>query len=226
MMKNKKILVIASHPDDEVLGCGGTLIKYSKMGYEIRIVFMTNGVSSRSKIKNNEILKRKKAAIKACKILGANKPKFFNFKDNQMDSVPLLKIVKVIENEIYLFKPSIIFTHFNGDLNIDHEITSRATLTACRPTLNHPVKSLFMFYVPSSTEWSHNKNKKNFIPNWFEDISNSDKQKKLALNCYKMEMRKWPHPRSLKNISNLQNVFASEVGQKKTESFMLYRGLN
>ena len=225
-MKNKKILVIASHPDDEVLGCGGTLIKYSKMGYEIRIVFMTNGVSSRSKIKNNEILKRKKAAIKACKILGANKPKFFNFKDNQMDSVPLLKIVKVIENEIYLFKPSIIFTHFNGDLNIDHEITSRATLTACRPTLNHPVKSLFMFYVPSSTEWSHNKNKKNFIPNWFEDISNSDKQKKLALNCYKMEMRKWPHPRSLKNISNLQNVFASEVGQKKTESFMLYRGLN
>lgn len=226
MKKNKKILVIASHPDDEVLGCGGTLIKYSKMGYEIRIVFMTNGVSSRSKIKNNEILKRKKAAIKACKILGANKPKFFNFKDNQMDSVPLLKIVKVIESEIYLFKPSIIFTHFNGDLNIDHEITSRATLTACRPTLNHPVKSLFMFYVPSSTEWSHNKNKKNFIPNWFEDISNSDKQKKLALNCYKMEMRKWPHPRSLKNISNLQNVFASEVGQKKTESFMLYRGLN
>ena len=88
-----------------------------------------------------------------------------------MDSVPLLKIVKVIEKEIYLFKPSIIFTHFNGDLNIDHEITSRATLTACRPTLNHPVKSLFMFYVPSSTEWSHNKNKKNFIPNWFEDIS-------------------------------------------------------
>ena len=70
------------------------------------------------------------------------------------------------------------------------------------------------------------KNKKNFITNWFEDISNSDKQKKLALNCYKMEMRKWPHPRSLKNISNLQNVFASEVGQKKTESFMLYRGLN
>ena len=214
-MKNKKILVIASHPDDEVLGCGGTLIKYSKMDYEIRIVFMTNGVSSRSKIKNNEILKRKKAAIKACKILGANKPKFFNFKDNQMDSVPLLKIVKVIESEINLFKPSIIFTHFNGDLNIDHEITSRATLTACRPTLNHPVKSLFMFYVPSSTEWSHNKNKKNFIPNWFEDISKSDKQKKLALNCYKTEMRKWPHPRSLKNISNFQNVFASEVGQKK-----------
>ena len=143
-----------------------------------------------------------------------------------MDSVPLLKIVKVIEKEIYLFKPSIIFTHFNGDLNIDHEITSRATLTACRPTLNHSVKNLFMFYVPSSTEWNHNKNKKNFIPNWFEDISKSDKQKKLALNCYKTEMRKWPHPRSLKNISNLQEVFASEVGQKKTESFMLYRGLN
>ena len=128
---SNKILVIAAHPDDEVLGCGGTLIKYSKMDYEIKIVFMTNGVSSRSKIKKNEILKRKKAAIKACKILGANKPKFFNFKDNQMDSVPLLKIVKVIEKEIYLFKPSIIFTHFNGDLNIDHEITSRATLTAC-----------------------------------------------------------------------------------------------
>ncbi len=222
----KKILVIASHPDDEVLGCGGTLIKYSKMNYEIRVVFMTNGVSSRSKKKQNEISKRKKAAIKACKILGAQFPKFFDFKDNEMDSVPLLTIVKKIEREINLFKPSIIFTHFDGDLNIDHEITSRATLTACRPTINQSVKTLFMFYIPSSTEWSHIKKKKNFVPNWFEDISQSDKAKRSALNCYKMEMRKWPHPRSLKNISNLQEVFASEVGQKKTECFILYRGLN
>ena len=91
---NKKILVVASHPDDEVLGCGGTLIKYSKDGYEIKIIFMTNGVSSRSKTKKNEILKRKNAAVKSSRILGANKPKFFNFKDNAMDSVSLLKIIK------------------------------------------------------------------------------------------------------------------------------------
>lgn len=226
MKQNKKILVVASHPDDEVLGCGGTLIKYSKMDYQIKVIFMTNGVSSRSKKKKEEILKRKKAALKSCKILGASKPKFFDFKDNQMDSVPLLKIVKKIEKEIFTFKPLIIFTHFDGDLNIDHEITSRATVTACRPMTKNPVKNLYMFYVPSSTEWNFKKNKKNFVPNWFEDISKSDKQKKLALNCYKMEMRKWPHPRSLKNIANLQEVFASEVGQKKTESFILYRGLN
>ena len=226
MKMNKKILVVASHPDDEVLGCGGTLIKYSNDGYEIKIIFMTNGVSSRSKIQKNEILKRKNAAVKSSRILGANKPKFFNFKDNAMDSVSLLKIIKKIEKEVNNFKPSIIFTHYNSDLNIDHEITSRATLTACRPTKNNSVKSLFMFYVPSSTEWSHKKNKNNFVPNWFEDISKSYKKKKIALNCYKMEMRKWPHPRSLKNIKNLQEVFAAEVGQKNTEAFLLYRRIN
>ena len=226
MKQNKKILVVASHPDDEVFGCGGTLIKYSKMDYQIKIIFMTNGVTSRSQRRKDEIFKRRKAALMASKFLGANHIKFFGFKDNQMDTVPLLKIVKKIEKEIIIFKPSIVFTHFNGDLNIDHELTSRATITACRPINNHPVKALFMFYVPSSTEWNFNKNKKNFIPNWFEDISKIEKQKKLALDCYKMEMRKWPHPRSLKNIKNLQEVFAAEVGQKKTEAFLLYRRIN
>lgn len=225
-MEQKKILVVASHPDDEVLGCGGTLIKYSELGYRIKVIFMTNGVSSRDKTKIKDIIKRKKAAIKASEILGSMKPKFYSFKDNQMDSTPLIKIVKKIENEINIYKPQIIFTHFFGDLNIDHEITSRATITACRPTVGSSVKKIFFFYIPSSTEWRHDRKNTNYIPNWFEDISSTYKKKKIALSFYKMELKKWPHPRSIKNIEYLQKVFASEVGQKKTESFVLFRGLN
>jgi len=187
---------------------------------------MTNGVSARSQYKKKEIDLRKRAAIRSCKILGATKPTFYNFKDNAMDSVPLIKIVKKLEKKIKSFKPNIIFTHYFGDLNIDHEITSRATMTACRPIASQSIEKFFLFYVPSSTEWRHDKQNKNYIPNWFEEISASNKKKKMALNCYKMEMRKWPHPRSLKNIENVQKVFASEVGQKNTESFILYRGLN
>lgn len=226
MTKIKKIMVIASHPDDEVLGCGGTLIKYSKLGYEIKIIFMTNGVSSRSNYKKKEIKIRKLSAIKAGKILGAKKIKFFNFKDNAMDTVSLITIVKKLEKEIKYYKPDIVYTHFYGDLNIDHEITSRAVMTACRPINKLSIEKIFLFYIPSSTEWRLDRKNKNYIPNWFEDISKNKIEKKLALKCYKTEMREWPHPRSIKNIENLQKVFGSEVGQKSTETFILYRGLN
>ena len=135
MVKKKNILVFAAHPDDEVLGCGGTISKLSK-NYNINVVFFTDGVGSRPLSKKKlliEIKKRKKSAYKAAKILGFKIIDFLNFPDNQLDSLPLLKITKIIEKFINQLKPMIVFTHREDDLNIDHQIISRALITATRP---------------------------------------------------------------------------------------------
>jgi len=224
MKRNKNLLVVAAHPDDEVLGCGATMAKYSAQGKKIFVIYMTNGVSARNKYTLKEIENRKKAAIKSCKILGA-KPIFFDFEDNKMDKYPLLDIVKKIEVIINKIKPEIVFTHYNNDLNIDHEITARATLTACRPLKKSFVKKLFMFDVPSSTEWTPKK-KERFSPNYYEAVNRFVKKKIKALEAYKMELRKWPHPRSKKNVIMKLNTYGAESGNENSEAFILYRQIN
>ncbi len=165
-MKKKSLLVVAAHPDDEVLGCGGTLIKYKKDGYKINIIFFTDGEGSRDNRNIKDIKKRRSSAIKSSSLLGCKNPIFFNFPDNQLDKVPRLEIVKKIELILEKTKPEIIFTHFNNDLNIDHQIISKATITACRPQIKY-VKKILFFEIPSSTEWQITKNNKAFNPNWY-----------------------------------------------------------
>ena len=145
-MKNKNLLVVAAHPDDEVLGCGGTVIKYKNKGYKINIVFFTDGEGSRKNVRTKDIEKRKAAAIKCAKYLGCKKPIFLSFPDNQLDKVPLLKIIKKVELIIKKNKPEIVFTHFNNDLNIDHQIVSKATVTACRPQIKYIKKFYILKY--------------------------------------------------------------------------------
>ena len=170
----KKILVVAAHPDDEILGCGGTIAKHVANGDNVDVIFLTNGVSARNLKKKSlkkNINKRINAAIKAAKIVGANTPYFLNFSDNQLDKHPLLKIIKSLEKIINKIKPEKIYTHFDNDLNIDHKITNQAVITICRPQKKNKVKEILFFEVPSSTEWQISRNTKNFDPNWFEDIS-------------------------------------------------------
>ena len=161
-MKKKKILVVAAHPDDELLGCGGTLALLSKKN-KIFTLFFTDGVSAR-KVKNSKnVEKRKENSLKSLKIIGIKKSKFLNFPDNELDKVPLLKITKEIEIIIKNFKPDTIFTHSNADLNIDHEIISRAVVTATRPKPNFCVKNILLFETLSSTEWNFNLKKRLLI---------------------------------------------------------------
>jgi LmbE family N-acetylglucosaminyl deacetylase len=222
----KKILVVAAHPDDEILGCGGTISKHVTNGDKVDIIFLTNGVSARVIKKNNlkkNINKRRNAAIKAAKIVGANTPYFLNFSDNQLDKHPLLKIIKSLEKIIVKIKPEKVYTHFNDDLNIDHQITNRAVITICRPQKKNKVKEILFFEVPSSTEWQISKNSKTFAPNWFEDISKHINKKILAIKAYKGELNDWPHPRSVKGIKSLANWRGATVGYKAAEGFMLGR---
>jgi LmbE family N-acetylglucosaminyl deacetylase len=227
MSKNKnKILVVAAHPDDEALGCGGTIAKHTKDS-DIYVVILGEGISSRYKqrdeVKKEELLELQRKSQKVSKLLGVKKNLFLNLPDNQFDTVPFLDIVKKVEEIVKEIKPEIIYTHHSGDLNIDHRITFQAVLTATRPIKKCPVREIYSFEITSSTEWSYQKVEKPFIPNIYEDISSTFKKKIKALQIYKTELRKFPHPRSLRGIKILAQKRGMEVGLKYAETFELIK---
>ena len=220
----ESILVIAAHPDDEVLGCGGTLAKYSKLGAKINIIFIADGVTSRGKYGTveSELNARRNAAIEAGRILGVQDTTFYDFPDNRLDGVEILEIIKIIELNLEKYKSDTVITHFYGDLNIDHRQVSKAVATACRPFPGSLVKRMLMFETSSSTEWQVGSAKL-FNPNVFVDISSVIDTKFQALEAYKNEMRKWPHSRSLEAIKYLALWRGATVGVEAAESFMLGR---
>ena len=192
-------------------------------------MFVADGVSSReTKINKkhflNELKNRRADCLRSNKKIGIKKSIFLNFKDNQLDSYPILKIIKKIEKKIKLFKPTIIFTHFYNDLNVDHQIVNKATVTACRPqgAKTFP-KKLFFFEIPSSTEWQIKRNKELFNPNWFEDVSKTINYKISALKEYKKEIRNWPHPRSERGVKALAEWRGATSGYEAREAFILAR---
>lgn len=223
----KKILVFAAHPDDEFLGCGATLLKFKKKGFKIKSFFFGDGESSRKIHTNlvlNSIIRREKQAIEVSKKSKFEKPEFARLPDNRLDTVPILEIIKYIEKQIKTHKPEIIFTHYENDLNIDHQIIYKAVITATRPLSKTFVKKIYSFEIPSSTEFSFNKNsKKIFNPNFFVDVEKTIKDKIRLLKIYKHEIKKWPHPRSLKSIKNLSMYRGSQIGTKYAEAFILVR---
>ncbi|MEK7295471.1 MAG: PIG-L deacetylase family protein [Actinomycetota bacterium] len=228
-MKSRSTLVVAAHPDDEVLGCGGTIHRLAQSGTDVNIVFLSDGVSSRSSNEDNnkmELDERRKSAIEASKILGANTPTFHDFPDNQLDTVPLLGIVKLIETEINRYGPDTVITHFGNDLNIDHRIASEAVIVACRPQNSSPVKRVLFFEIPSSTEWQMENGQPTFSPNYFIDISEHLEFKLRALHCYSTELRTWPHSRSLEAVEHLCRWRGASVGTTAAEAFVLGRQIS
>ena len=224
----KTILVVAAHPDDEVLGCGGSIAKWTASGNIVHILIMAEGATSRSSIRDREVKSEElslleKSANSAGKILGVASVKLLDFPDNRMDSLDRLDIIKAIEEEIKRLKPHTVVTYHCGDVNIDHRITHEAVVTACRPQPGHSVRLLLAFEVMSSTEWQPPGSNFVFQPNWFEDVVKTFDFKIKALDCYQSEMREWPHPRSLNNIKNLAQYRGSMVGCEFAEGFMLLR---
>ena len=223
-MKNN-IVVFAAHPDDEALGCSGSLALHSLNKDNIFVVFMTDGVSSRHSNNNKRnVNKRKINCLSSLKTLNIKEQNiyFLNFPDNQLDTVPLLKIVKEVEKIINKCNPCIVYTHFKNDLNIDHKITYEAVMTACRPLPNSTIEKILLFEVLSSTDWSLNNNSP-FQPNFFVDITKSFKKKINAIKKYENEIKKKPHSRSLNNVKNLAIYRGSSVGVNYAEAFMVER---
>jgi LmbE family N-acetylglucosaminyl deacetylase len=222
-MKNNTILVVAAHSDDETFGCSGTIAKHALLGDKVHILFMTDGVGSRDTDLKKSIEKRLKSAKKAVKILGIVSMQNLDFPDNAMDSVPLLSVVQAIEKKVFDIRPNIIYTHHFGDLNIDHQLTHTAVMTACRPQPDFSVKEIYSFEVLSSTEWQSPGIEKAFIPNYYVDITNTIKLKFLALNSYHEELRDYPHSRSLEAVEALAKYRGASVGVSAAEAFKVER---
>lgn len=222
-----KILVFAAHPDDEVLGCGGTIAAHTLCGDEVRVVLFAEGVTSRfprrSAAARTALARLRSAARKANRILGVTKLIIQRFPDNRMDSVPLLEVVRAVEAIMTRFPPDVVYTHHGSDLNVDHRVVHQAVNTACRPLPGHPVRTLLYFEVQSSTEWQSVAAATSFAPDWFSDISATLPLKLNALGVYADEMRPWPHARSLENVEATARVRGATVGVDAAEAFMLGR---
>lgn len=222
MKKTNVVLVIAAHSDDETLGCGGTISKFVSEGYDVGVVFLTDGVGSRNDCEEEPVKIRERASISAVERLGAKIVRQFSFPDNELDSIPLIKIVKALEDVISSIKPSVIFTHFANDLNVDHRITNQAVMTACRPQSSCSVREIYAFEVLSSTEWASKVNL-HFIPQLIIDVSEHWHKKLSALECYKDEMREFPHSRSFEAIDALGTLRGATHGVDKAEAFFVER---
>lgn len=224
---SKKILIVAAHPDDEVLGCFGTVARLIKKGYEAYTLILGEGKTSRD---DKRIIENKQKEIetlnceiqKANGIIGIKKVFVESFPDNRFDSVDLLDIIKVISKVKEEVKPDIIFTHYEHDLNIDHQVTYKAVITATRPMENECVKEIYSFEILSSTEWNYPVS---FSPNTYFDISDTLDLKIDAMKEYVSELCEYPHPRSLEGIELNAKYYGMRVGKKSVEAFKTVRAI-
>ena len=221
-MRRNIVLVIAAHPDDEVLGVGGTLIKHIRNKDNVFCLILGEGVTSRKEYDEKRLESLHSECKKAGKIIGFKKIFLSKLPDNKFDSVPLLNIIKEIEGYIKKIKPDIVYTHHGGDVNIDHRITYKAVMTACRPCNSDCPKEIYSFETLSSTEWQLD-NKKIFVPNIYINIEKEIDKKIKAMKEYKSEIRNYPHPRSEKGISTLASFRGLQANLRYAEAFRLER---
>jgi N-acetylglucosamine malate deacetylase 1 len=229
-MKNK-VAVIAAHPDDEILGCGGTIAQHIREGDEVHVLIMAEGITSRDQHRDRngcaaELTELAKAGYAANKILATTSLTLKDLPDNRMDSLDRLDIIKIVEEFIRIYSPNIVYTHHIGDVNIDHRRIHEAVVTSCRPFPRQQVKTLLFFEVASSTEWQPSVSAPYFAPNWFVDISETLALKLKALGAYQSEMRPWPHARSIDALENLARWRGANIGVCAAEAFVLGRNIN
>lgn len=217
--KNKVILTFFAHPDDETLAAGATLSKLSQLGCDINVAVPATGIMSRE---NNvdKIRQIRSNCINAAKQLGISRDVIFgDFPDNQMDTVPMLEVIKWIENIISEVNPDIIFTHHINCSNIDHRVCHEAAIIASRPDHNKKKISILSGEVPSSTGYLRPVS---WEPNVYFEVSEDDVNNKIsAMSCYETEKRENPHPRSPEVLKALSKVRGSESGNMYAEAFML-----
>ena len=223
-MNKRSVLVVASHPDDEVLGCGGTIAKHSAKGDSVAVLFLADGVAARNPAEFGQAADgRRYAAETACGLLGATDLTFLPYPDNQLDQVPLLQLAQEIEKVISRLQPGIVYTHHSGDVNIDHRRTHDAVITACRPQPGFSVRRVLFFEVASSTEWRPPNSMPPFAPQWFNDVSEYLPLKLKALEVYADELRAYPHSRSIEAVEHLARWRGASVGVRAAEAFELGR---
>lgn len=229
-LRNKKILIVVAHPDDEILGLGATMNKliqeYSVLTH---VIILGEGITSRSMVHDTEAWKKElkihhSNIYLSQKAIGYHGVSLFDFPDNRFDSVSLLDIIKVIEKVKSEFLPDVIFTHHGGDVNIDHQRCFEAVITACRPMERESVKSIITFETPSGTEWRSPSDPRHFLPNFFVQVSDENLKAKIdAMESYEFEKRPYPHPRSPEALKIQAQRWGISVGASLVEAFTVIR---
>ena len=226
--KSTRLMVVAAHPDDEVLGCGGTLAKALDMGAAVEVVFLGEGVSSRfpigdysSKAFEEQTARRSEGARKALRLLGID-AHFGTRLCCQFDQLPLLSIVKEIEQRMATFRPTMLFTHNPAEVNIDHRLTFEAVEVACRPSRTSTLAEIYAFEIVCSGNWTFDAT---FKPNVFVDIERYWEKKLAAWKCYEGEDRPFPFPRSVEGLKTLAQYRGMSAGLEKAEAFRLLRAI-
>lgn len=223
------VLVVAAHPDDELLGCGGTAARLAREGHSIYLAILGEGLTSRHQeragVDPAALQSLKAASQRVANLLGAKELSQHGLPDNRFDSIPLLDVIKMVEQLVERWRPAAVYTHHGGDLNVDHQVVSRAVLTATRPVEGIPVRDLYMFEIPSSTEWAFQQLSPVFKPSVFVDISETLDLKVQGMQQYESEARSFPHPRSAEALRAIAQRWGSVAGCKAAEAFELVRSL-
>ena len=221
----RNVLVVVAHPDDEVLGMGGTMARHGAQGDQVSVLFLGSGVGAREGSDAEEVKRRQGAAQNAAKLLGAKIVSIHDFPDNEFDSVSLFQLVKAVEDAKAKVQPDLVYTHHGGDLNIDHRLSCQAVLTAFRPQPGEACREIRSFEVNSATEWSAPGVTPAFMPNTYVDITPYLPQLESACQAYHEEMRPAPHTRSIEAVITAARKRGSEVGLSAAEAFMTLRRL-
>jgi LmbE family N-acetylglucosaminyl deacetylase len=217
------VLVVAAHPDDELLGCGGTAARLAREGHSVYVAILGEGITSRHAQRDGADPENLKSlhgcSQRVADLLGVKELSLHGLPDNRFDSLDLLDVIKVVEELIERWRPTAIYTHHGGDLNVDHQVVSRAVLTAVRPMEGRPVRELYMFEIPSSTEWAFQQLAPVFKPNVFVNIESTLSLKLEGMRHYESEVRKFPHPRSPEALTAIAQRWGSVAGYKAAEAF-------
>lgn len=221
-----KILVIAAHPDDEIYGMGGTIAKLSSQRHEVHVLIVTDGCTAQYAGRPDlpEIIERKHAeALNANRLLGVKQVHFGTFPDMRLDTVPHVEVNRLLEETVDAVRPEAVYTHFYGDVNLDHQMAYRSTLVAVRPVPGQSVRELYCYRVPSSTEWSPQLGHTAFFPNVMVEIGDFEAVKEQALLAYQTETRAYPHPRSPRYVRETDRARGLEWGLGSAEAFLQLR---
>jgi LmbE family N-acetylglucosaminyl deacetylase len=232
-LRNKRIMLVVAHPDDELLGLGAT---FNRLIHEFNVlthvVILGEGITSRSEIRDTKIWAKqleihRENINRAQLAIGYHSASVYDFPDNRFDSVELLDLIKIVEKEKMEFNPEVIFTHHGGDLNIDHQRTFESVITACRPLKDENVKMIVTFETPSGTEWRSSTDPKHFVPNLFFRVSEEHVNAKIkGMESYEFERRHYPHPRSPEALKIQAQRWGIAIGCDFAEAFCLVRSIN